>query len=210
MCSAKCITQRAILHYILWLVLSFIHCLVFIDSKYSMGSQEMFYIVSTLKWFSGPQRGRILRWPEAFYRMHRVVMAQLTNDATPEKMDWSTRAKFSQVCFHGEACYKSLLNWYLFSFLPLFLWVLLDNPVHLTSLDFFKIILQTGIYLMRPFQAVPDKIFEKAWQGGNWEKFYSTHFPSDLPWEAPLFPYWCSSPDFMWAMDFQDKINFET
>lgn len=114
-----------------------------------MGFQEMFYTVSTLKRFSGPLRGRILHWPEAFHRMHRVMMAQPINDAVAEKMEWSTRAKFSQVCFHGEACYKRLLNWYLFSFLPSFLCVILDNSVHLTSPDFFWIILQTGIYLMR-------------------------------------------------------------
>ena len=102
-----------------------------------MGFQEMFYTVSTLKWFSGPLRGRVLHWPEAFHRMHRVMMAQPINDAVAEKMEWSTRAKFSQVCFHGEACYKRLLNWYLFSFLPSFLCVILDNLVHLTSPDFF-------------------------------------------------------------------------
>ena len=151
----------------------------------------MFYTVSTLKWFSGPLRGRVLHWPEAFHRMHRVMMAQPINDAVAEKMEWSTRAKFSQVCFHGEACYKRLLNWYLFSFLPSFLCVILDNLVHLTSPDFFFLNYSTNWYLFDEiitFQAVPDKIFEKAWQGGSWEKFYSTQFPSDLPWEAPLFP----------------------
>ena len=142
-----------------------------------MGFQEMFYTVSTLKWFSGPLRGRVLHWPEAFHRMHRVMMAQPINDAVAEKMEWSTRAKFSQVCFHGEACYKRLLNWYLFSFLPSFLCVILDNLVHLTSPDFFFLNYSTNWYLFDEiitFQAVPDKIFEKAWQGGSWEKFYST------------------------------------
>ena len=44
--------------------------------------------------------------------------------------------------------------------------------IDISSVNFYNKLLHENI---------PEKIFEKAWQGGNWEKFYSTHFPSDLP-----------------------------
>lgn len=66
----------------------------------------MCYIVSTLKWFSILLGSRILHWSETFHKLHYVIMNNKwcgcwEDGVQGQKKDGLTRAKFSQVCFHG-------------------------------------------------------------------------------------------------------------